>query len=61
MATLAQLHTVSIEFTEMREKGSETLFHVEMVLRKAEQSNTSNSETDENDVNRDSMGDILTH
>jgi len=35
--THGRLRIVSIEYTEMREKGSETLYHVEIVLCKAEQ------------------------
>lgn len=38
--TQGRLHIVSLEFTVMREKGSETLFHVEMVLCEAEQKDT---------------------
>ena len=35
-----QLHTVSLEFTEMREKDSETLLLVEIVFRDPEQKDT---------------------
>ena len=37
LVTAGLLRIVSLEFTEMREKGSETLFHVEMLLCEAEQ------------------------
>ena len=37
LVTLGRLRIVSLEFTEMREKGSETLLQVEMLLCAAEQ------------------------
>ena len=50
LVTQGQLRIVSLEYTEMREKGSETLYQVQILLCKAEQKAPVDDENPEFDV-----------
>lgn len=50
LVTAGRLHIVSLEFTEMREKGSETLLQVEMLLCETEQKEGPLTQCPKNDV-----------
>lgn len=50
--TQGRLRIVSLEFTEMREKGSATLYQVQMLLCAAEQKEKNSPTNDSNDVEK---------